>query len=326
MTLRYVKIFHSVLFLFFFLLVPNSNSFADETPAGKIIKLKGQVEVVRSGSQTAEPASTDLSLNIGDTIRTGPDGTASILLSDESMIQLNKNTNFVLKEVEQKAGWLKMRKIGAKLKGNPSVYQLDKGEAWIRNKDKGASFEVKSPTSVAGVRGTDLDMKVEQDGTSTLTVIEGMVLVKNEFGSVDVNAGEQAAAKPGQAPRKVVLVTPEDAVQWTITIPQIIDPKEIKDSKVLSAYQKLMTGDVREAQMLLTEITNRNQDLSIAWSLLSLTEILTGNTGKALESAKKGVAAHDSSFAYVVQSYAYQANFDLTEARASTKKDRKSVV
>jgi len=321
MTSRHLKIFLSVFFLLSFLLASYSISFADVIPAGKIIKFKGQVQVVRAGNQTAEPASAETGLNIGDTIHTGSDGSASILLSDESMIQLNKNTDFVLKEVEQKAGWLKMRKVGAKLKGNPSVYQLNKGEAWIRNKDKDASFEVKSPTSVAGIRGTDLDMKVELDGTSTLTVMEGLVLVKNEFGSVDVNAGEQAVAKPGQAPRKVVLVTPEDAVQWTVTIPRLIDTKQIVDSGVLNAYNKLMNGEIKEAQGLLIEITSKDPNLSIAWSLLSLTEILTGKPTKALESANKGVeTARDSSLAFVILSYAYQANFDLDEARASTKK------
>lgn len=314
------RIYLSFFFLLSFLYASHAISFADEIPAGKIIKLKGLVEVIRSGSQTAEPASIGASLNVGDTITTGTDGGASILLRDESMVQLNKDSNFTLKEVEKKAGWLKMRKVGAKLKGNPSLYQLNKGEAWIRNKDKDSSFEVKTPTSVAGVRGTDLDIKVEQDGATTLTVMEGMVIAKNEFGSVDVAAGEQAVTKPGSAPVKKVLVSTEETVQWTISIPPLLDLSKAP-AALQGAVSELNAGNIKQAQDLLSDVTAKHPDNSYAWGLLSLTNVMTGKADQALRFAKKGVdAAPDSATALVLQSYAYQAAFDLDNAVEVTKK------
>src|SRR5699024_7547326 len=66
--------------------------------------------------------------------------------------------------------------------------------------------------------GTDWTMTVVGDKTS-LMVLEGKVQFSNEFGSVDVAAGEGAVATIGSAPSKTVVVRTPDREQMLYYLP-----------------------------------------------------------------------------------------------------------
>ena len=75
-------------------------------------------------------------------------------------------------------------------------------------------IEVLTPAGTAVIRGTDWELHVEQDGTSTLTVLSGAVEFFNEHGRVSVHPNEQARTVPGSAPAKVLLSSAAERVQW----------------------------------------------------------------------------------------------------------------
>lgn len=174
-----------------------------DQPVGRIIHTKGEVEVIRARENLQEKAKADTALYPRDVVLTGVHGRASILMADETLIQLNVRSRLVMEQVSASSAWIKLRKIvPAAYFGARSLYQMLAGQIWIRNKNKEAMVEIRSPALTVGIRGTELDLKVAEDGTVVLSVLEGLVKAWNEMGIVEVGAREQAVARPGVAPQK----------------------------------------------------------------------------------------------------------------------------
>lgn len=68
-----------------------------------------------------------------------------------------------------------------------------------------SSFQVRTPSAVAGVRGTKFGVSISPDGTATVSVTEGLVAVDPTAGgsSVSVGAGAKASVKAGSKGVKV---------------------------------------------------------------------------------------------------------------------------
>ena len=108
-----------------------------------------------------------------------------------------------------------------------SLYEVPKGEIWLRNKSEKARFDVQTPAVTAAIRGTEFNLKVNDAGTADLVLLEGKVRLSNPQGEIDLNQGEEGTAQVGQAPVKRVLVQPDDAVQWSLYYPGIFSFRDI---------------------------------------------------------------------------------------------------
>jgi len=133
----------------------------------------------------------------GDVLRTNATGQLAILFSDHTQIRLGRNSALQVK---------KMSATG------DTILNLQSGTIWARAQRGGQGLTVETPAAAAAIRGTDWTMTVEGARTSMI-VLEGRVSLTNPQGSVDVNQGEGAVATIGQAPRKLVIVTPDDREQ-----------------------------------------------------------------------------------------------------------------
>ncbi len=153
-------------------------------------------------------------------VRTGPNSRAAILCLDESQIKLNENTVMALKSVAPSPR-LRLGEIAPAVQaGEPqSTYEVLQGEIWLRNKKEKFLFELETPTITATIRGTELTVQVNPDGTTRVVLLEGDVKLANRFGEVILAAGEEGWALPGRAPTKRLLVQPTDAVQWSLFYP-----------------------------------------------------------------------------------------------------------
>lgn len=125
----------------------------------------------------------------GDTIRTDEHTRKQVTLSEDVELVLNTNSKIVLDPEEQ------------------ALLDLFYGE--MRATVRGLSDEqlqIRTPQSVAAVRGTELEVRVQEDGTTTVRVIEGVVELSHRThgGTVELRAGQRATVAPG-AP----LPTPE---------------------------------------------------------------------------------------------------------------------
>lgn len=187
--------------------------------AATIIASSGDVQIHRDGAAAWQDARATLTLYAGDSIRTGGLGSVSLLLADESIIKLHRLSELTLKQVAPQAGWMSLRgglqTVGQKFK---SLYELARGELWLRNKNRDVDIEVRTANVTTSIRGTEFAVAIGEAQT-TITILEGVVQASNALGSLEGRPGEEIAAPPGGALRKRVLVNPQNAVQWTLAIP-----------------------------------------------------------------------------------------------------------
>lgn len=190
--------------------------------AGKVVSVQNRVEA-RNGAWA--PARTDQELVTGMAVRTMRKSRAVLLLADETQLKLNANSYLELKAVRRSSTLLTRIRRSA-TSSQESVLNIGRGRAWFRTKRRSSKVNVETPAVTAAIRGTEVEIRVEADGESFVSVLEGGVELSNDQGRLLVNAGEQGRARPGEAPTKTILVNPRDAVQWTLYYSAAITPRD----------------------------------------------------------------------------------------------------
>lgn len=237
--------------------------------AATVVEVSGRVES-KHQSGNWQPASANEELANGDEIQTW-EGKTTLLLSDESMLKLNRNSYLKMREISQAASW--HRTSGLTKAASPtlkSIYRLFSGEAWLRNNNRDVDIEVVTPTVTASLRGTELHIEVVSPEFVKITVLEGAVSARNNAGSVQAIAGELIIAPLGQAPSKQTLLTPQDSVQWTVRVPNMIEPEDPLLANTTSAEQQTVAA-------LLTALSKQN----IGAAETGLAELQSSNSPRA---------------------------------------------
>ena len=197
--------------------------------AGRLVLIQGEVSVRPASSGVWQPARLQQELFIGDAVRTGPNSKAALLSQDESQIKLNENTVLVLKKVVPSRRLSPGEPVPAAAPGLPetSVYQVLQGEIWLRNIKEEFLFELETPTVTATIRGTEFTVQVRPDGATNLVLLEGSLKLTNAFGEIWLKPGEESFTRQGEAPTKRLLVSPEDAVQWSLYYPGFFSYRDL---------------------------------------------------------------------------------------------------
>jgi hypothetical protein len=139
----------------------------------------------------------------GTYIKTNPYGRLSLLLPNQMLLKVGGNALFMYAEKTDK-------------KMEEGLLDLKKGKFWMRSEKRNRKFKVHTPTATTAIRGTEWFMDVAEDGTTSVAVLDGSVLVENPLGRVILGSRELALVLPGKPPQKMVYLTPEDAVNWTL--------------------------------------------------------------------------------------------------------------
>ncbi|MCB1765735.1 MAG: FecR domain-containing protein, partial [Candidatus Competibacteraceae bacterium] len=300
---------------FYFLLIigflPVSAALAEA--AGEVVSTLGAVEVLREGRW--QPAGPGATLNAGEIVRTGAGSRAAILLASGTQVKLNARSQLELKQIAPppEKGF-----ISTAIQALQSILRVLNGEVWVRN--SGEPLEVQTVAATATIRGTEFNLAVGFDDTARLTVVNGLVEFSNPQGSVLVAANEQADAKLREAPRKIVLLNPLDAVQWSLYYPRLIGGAA--DNRWLQAAQQhLLRGEVAAARQAIDRALALNANDALAYSLRSTVELTQNRKAEARADAEKAVTVNpSSSTAYLSLSWVQQAEFDLDGALASARK------
>lgn len=164
--------------------------------------LGGQVEVQHEG-ESLQPGEEGESLREGDLVQTGTDGRASIEYFDGSITRLDFDTSFELLALETLVNDAGSKVIeGSQSDGNSynRVAELT---------DAASRFDIETPTATASVQGTVYAVLIDDDGSTTIATIEGLVTADSNNGSVDVPAGKMVVVGTGGAVG-AVLDIPED--------------------------------------------------------------------------------------------------------------------
>lgn len=109
----------------------------------------------------------------------------------------------------------------------PETVQLsmDEGQMWVNVEGlaPGETFEVETPSAVASVRGTRFSVRVDPDGVTWISVVEGTVWVRAGGEEVEVSAGMEVRVPPGGPPDAPMLMDPEQSIPWGSAVGDQLD-------------------------------------------------------------------------------------------------------
>lgn len=128
-----------------------------------------------------------------ENVRTGADSASQLVFLDRTTLSLSANADLTLDQV---------------------VYDPDPGASrvvmrfsagamrFVSGTLPSAAYEIRTPTTAIGVRGTTFVVIVAPDGTTTVIVEDGLVTVRpNAGGSTDLPAGQSITVTPAGAVR-----------------------------------------------------------------------------------------------------------------------------
>ncbi|MBI2839896.1 MAG: TonB-dependent receptor [Acidobacteria bacterium] len=183
---------------------------------GRVITSEGDVQV------SADQAATWRAIGKGEAIfdrnilKTGRRSRAAVLLLDETQLLLNAYTTLEIQKVSR--GGKVVPASGAHGPTETSL-RMGNGEAWARSKNPNRSLAIETPAATAAIRGTEVNLRVDGDA-SEITVVEGLVDLYNDAGSITLRGGEGGRAEAGKPPQKILVLSPDDAVQWVLHFPE----------------------------------------------------------------------------------------------------------
>jgi len=144
--------------------------------AAKITDTWGKVEVKRQGEGEWKKVSGQAVLKTGDSVKTNWRGKLRMYLEDGSRVDMGSSSSVTL-EKDESGGANTAVKLG-----------LGRLKAWVRKAQR--KFEVRTPSAVCAVRGTEFE--VETDGRNTaVDLINGMLAVSDRAGNETLLNGGQ---------------------------------------------------------------------------------------------------------------------------------------
>src|SRR2546422_6841918 len=146
-------------------------------------------------------ATTGAVVQAGDSVQTDIKGRAAITLPDGTLTRLASATTIKLDAAHfGKAGNL-----------HDVTFSQKVGRTFtnVQHLASGATFDVKGNSATASVRGTKFEIYILPDGTMTVKVFVGTVILHNATGSVTINAGQQATASPNGTISQPIAIVPD---------------------------------------------------------------------------------------------------------------------
>lgn len=286
------------LFLLLILLVTFVTStqplFAD-SQAGKVFSVSGTAEVLDDGQGEWRKIRPLEELSYGDEIRTLGGAKVSITLTGGKIVRLRENSYLKLEPPKKQA---------------KARLTLLEGAGYFFSRDGKGVSDIDTPQVSAAIRGSELTVEVKGEET-TVNVLSGEIYVQNSLGAVELQSGEKSVTQKGKAPSKEVLVSPEDAVQWTLSISNVVDWSDLSKVVTPEVLGYLEARDFESAR-------NASKEEAIG-SLTHVVELLeSGQVRLAEQSSLRRVEqerdAHFQALYYSVLTYAALA---LNESKAS---------
>jgi hypothetical protein len=154
-----------------------------------------------SGAADFIPASAQItSLSPGDRVRCGANTRLTLRLRSGGILRVGHDSEFEVRPSPPQ---------GASL-----LLGLKQGLLFFFHRGSPSDVEVHTQTARAAVRGTEFVAETGDGGELTVTVIDGEVILENDFGRANVSSNEQGRAGGSGLPSKAAVVNAVTAVQW----------------------------------------------------------------------------------------------------------------
>ncbi len=179
-------------------------AWADNQPIGTATNAIGTLVIVRTdGVQQRLQGKGNVPLYEGDVLKTDGSSQALVEFKEGVSVALNENTQFKL--------------LSRWEKDMPTVriLRLKQGEVWAKTQGGPKRFEVETPIATAAVKETEFNLKVQDDGQSILTVIEGVVQFGTAFGTCPIRTDTISYGVRGKKCTKPAATDAKAATNWT---------------------------------------------------------------------------------------------------------------
>ncbi|NOT84823.1 MAG: tetratricopeptide repeat protein, partial [Methylococcaceae bacterium] len=273
----------------------------------KIMSLQGNVQTQAGQDQSWHAAHTGDQICPGDTLRILKLSRATLRLRNEAVLTLDQNTTLSLAEPEQTtAAWL---------------LNLIEGAVFFRSRQS-QHLNVHTPFINAVHEGTEFSVLVDKQHTK-IAVLDGEVKAVNKVGQIQIKKGFEGIAEANKPPRiQPLTVKPQDAVQWTLYYPPLLDYQGTDSNPMLrQATLLLSVGRVDEAQTLIQQLLHSDTNQSDALALQAIIAVTQNQQQAALDFAQQAVKLDpESATAQIALSYAQQSLFNIDAALLATEK------
>lgn len=177
---------------------------AQNAPVGTATNAIGTLTIIRTdGVQQRLQGKGTVPLFDGDVLQTDGTSQALIEFKDGINIAMNESTSFKL--------------LSRWEKDMPTVriLRLKQGEVWAKTSGGPKRFEIETPVATAAVKETEFNLKVQDDGQSILTVIEGVVTFGTPFGTCPIRTDTISYGVRGKKCTKPAATDAKAATSWT---------------------------------------------------------------------------------------------------------------
>jgi hypothetical protein len=166
---------------------------AADTPAGVVTSASGKITLYSAAkANKAGALRLGQQLYAGDRVQTGANGRLALVLTDGTQLKVNYNTDITLRDKDTKGR--------ESARGIASI-KVALGDLWAKVTKKNSRLEFETPSAVAAVKGTTLELNVTLDELCA-KLKEGKLDVANDLGGVSLTDLQMTCVRRGQKPPK----------------------------------------------------------------------------------------------------------------------------
>jgi len=154
---------------------------------------EGNVFIMKAGTTSWIEAKVGMSLETGDSVKTGDSSRAKITFFDGSTIQLQAGTEIQIASLDISTNTGSTTIILEQMIGS-IIFRV------IKIVDPASRYEIVTPTGEVGVRGSVVQVYVIEDGTTWAINLEGDIWAVAQSVELQIPEGQQCIISPGQPP------------------------------------------------------------------------------------------------------------------------------
>lgn len=230
--------------------------FGTYAQSADIVFIEGWVDL-KTGGEIMEAFEGDI-LRTGDSVITGDDSYAELSQKNLSTIKVQPNSVFTITEKEGDGG-------------KETVLSTTVGSVSYKfGKLFGKEPKIATPSTIAGVRGTEFTVYAAEDGSSLVAVTSGLVTVSSQGKSVDLTADEGVEVKAGEAPgEKFTLKGRElDFSSWNNEKYNVLVSNPVAGLKKLDKQLDQFLADIKDYSATLKEMKAQKDEFIAEWNKL----------------------------------------------------------
>ena len=172
--------------------IPEPSPSLPPTPLTILSITDGDVFVMRAGTSSWTAAKVGMTLQPGDSIKSGNNSHAEVTFFEGSTVELDGSTQISLSDINIADSG--STKINLKQEFGTTISRVTKLT------DQESKYEIETPAAIAAVRGSVMSVTVLEDGTTVVTNVEGDIRVIAQGVEVIIPVGMKSTVVPGQPP------------------------------------------------------------------------------------------------------------------------------